>query len=217
MTRTDFHRRQAAVRGALVDMTSQAGEAIVRATGALLRSDLAAAAAVAATHYRLDAARRAVEEQTYELLARQQPVARDLRSLVSGIRIGSEIDRMGSLAHHVAKVARLRHPACAVPAELTAVFEEMGSVARRMADGASAVLAAPDVADAARLEVDDDAMDALRRELFRLLFADWPHGVATAIDVALLGRYYERFADHAVSIADTIVYVVTGAAPGDRR
>jgi phosphate transport system protein len=216
LAREGFHSQLGAVLGALVDMTGTAGEAIERATVALLDADLDAADEVATLNTRLDDARRVVEEQTYELLARQQPVAADLRALVSAIRIGIDIDRMGSLANHIAKVARRRHPAHAVPAELVPRFREMGIVARRVAESAGAVLAEPDAANAARLDVDDDTMDTLHRRLFRVVLGDWEHGVEAAIDVVLLGRYYERFADHAVAIAETVVYLVTGELPDER-
>ena len=212
--REDFQAQMEAIRGALVDMTGSAGTAIVRATQALLNQDLAAADEVASLTIQLDAARRAVEDRTYELLARQQPVAGDLRNLVSAIRIGADIDRMGSLANHIAKVAKLRHPAPAVPSDIAPVFGEMGAVARRMAEGTGIALSNPDATEAERLQLDDDAMDALHRKLFRLLLDDeWEHGVESAIDVALLGRYYERFADHLVAIAETVVYLVTGELP----
>jgi phosphate transport system protein len=122
---------------------------------------------------------------------------------------------MGSLAHHVAKVARRRHPAHAVPAELVGVFREMGAVALRLAQGAGAVLAEPDAANAARLDIDDDTMDALHRRLFLAMLGDWEHPVEATVDVALLGRYYERFADHAVAIAETVIYLVTGDLPDE--
>lgn len=214
--REGFHSQLGAVSGALVDMTTTAGAAMERATTALLDADLEAAENVAALDQRLTDARRVVEEQTYELLARQQPVATDLRALVSAIRIGMDIDRMGSLANHIAKVARRRHPAEAVPAELVPTFREMGVVAQRIAESAGAVLAEPDAANAARLDVDDDTMDALHRQLFRAVLGDWNNGVEAAIDVVLLGRYYERYADHAVAIAETVVYLVTGELPEER-
>ncbi len=216
VAREGFHSQLGAVLGALVDMTATAGEAIEQGTKALLSADQDAADTVAALDQQLNEARRVVEEQTYELLARQQPVANDLRALVSAIRIGIDIDRMGSLAHHIAKVARRRYPSHAVPEELVPTFCEIGVVARRMAESAGAVLAEPDAGDAARLDVDDDAMDALHRRLFRSVLGDWPYSVEAAIDVVLLGRYYERYADHAVSIAQTVVYLVTGILPEER-
>jgi phosphate transport system protein len=198
-------------------MTVTAAEAIERATGCLLGGSLESAEAVAAMDARLSVARRAVEDQTYELLARQSPVAGDLRALVVAIKVGADIDRMGSLANHVAKVAKRRHPAVAVPDQMFDPFRKMGAVADRMARSAGAVLLSQDAADAERVALDDDAMDGLRRSLFRaLLDEEWPYGVESAIDVALLGRYYERFADHAVSIADAVVYLVTGSLPEER-
>jgi phosphate transport system protein len=216
MAREGFQSQLDAVRGALADMTATAAGGMERATTALLCArDVADE--VGALDERLDAARRAVEDQTYDLLALQQPVAGDLRALVCAIRIGTDVDRMGSLAHHVAKVAARRAPASAVPDAVLPLFRRMGDVAQRMALGAGAVLAARDAADAERLAVDDDAMDGLRRALFVELLDDWPYGVESAIDVALLGRYYERFADHAVSIASMVVYLVTGVLPEERE
>lgn len=216
MTREGFDSQLAAILGALADMTTTAGDAICAATDALLRGDLEAAGEVAQLDQGLDSARRAVEERTFEVLARQQPVATDLRALISAIRIAADVDRMGSLANHVAKVADRRHPALAVPADLAPIFSEMGDVAARMTESAGALVTHPDAVDAARLDVDDDTMDELHRRLFRHLLGDWPYGVEAAIDVALLGRYYERFADHAVAIAGTVVYLVTGTMPDER-
>ncbi|SHN45681.1 phosphate signaling complex protein PhoU [Cryptosporangium aurantiacum] len=214
--REGFHGQLDAIRGALADMTDMAAAAMERATVALLGADLVVAEDVAAQAGRLEAARRAVEDQTYEVLALQQPVASDLRTMVMAIKVGGDIHRMGSLANHVAKVAVRRHPAYAVPDELFPLIRRMGEVATRMAQSAGAVLHSTDAADAGRLAIDDDAMDGLRRTLFRMLLDNWPYGVESAIDVALLGRYYERFADHAVSIADGVVYLVTGELPRER-
>jgi len=200
----------------LVDMTLGTAEAIGRATDALLTRDVKAVSDVSLINRRLGEGRRGVERRVYQLLALQQPVAGDLRELVSAIKMGADVDRMGSLADHIAKVVERRHPAPVVPAELVPMFGRMGVVAGRIAEGAGVTLDTKDAQDAARLAVDDDAMDGLRRALFReLLAADWPYGVETAIDVALLGRYYERFADHAVSIAQSVVYIVTGTFPDE--
>ena len=212
--REGFHGQLAAIRGALADMTGTAATAMERATVALLHADLDVAEGVGALASQLDAARRVVEDQTYEVLALQQPVASDLRTMVLAIKVGGDIHRMGTLAQHVAKVAVRRYPAHAVPDSLFPVVRKMGDVATRMAQGAGAVLHSTDAADAGRLSIDDDAMDGLRRTLFRMLLDDWQYGVESAIDVALLGRYYERFADHAVAIADGVVYLVTGEMPG---
>jgi phosphate transport system protein len=208
--RDEFSLDLRAVRRALVDMITTAAEGIEQATMALLQSDLDAAARVEVIDRELESSRRSVERRTYQLLALQQPVAGDLRELVSAIKIGADIHRMGSLAHHIAKVAQRRYPEAAVPAGLAPTLGKMGDVAARIAQGAGVTLNSPDVLDAGRLAVDDDAMDGLRRTLFRELLSDWPYGVEAAVDVALVGRYYERFADHAVAIAESVVYLVCG-------
>jgi phosphate transport system protein len=118
---------------------------------------------------------------------------------------------MGDLAVHVAKVARMRFPDHAVPVEVRPIFLEAGHVAERLVAQTATVIAKLDVEEAKLLEAGDDLMDQLHRQLFReLLSKDWPYGMEAAIDVTLLGRYYERFADHAVSVARRVVYLVTG-------
>jgi phosphate transport system protein len=126
----------------------------------------------------------------------------------------ADLERMGDLALHIAKVARMRYPSSAVPAELHDTIREMGVVAERVAGKAGDVIAGKDAALAEELEHDDDAMDALHRRLFTILLSDtWAHGVEPAIDITLIGRYYERFADHAVSVARRVIYLVTGEMP----
>ena len=120
---------------------------------------------------------------------------------------------MGALAHHIGTAATRSYPEPAIPSELSVIFRRMGNVADRIADGARVTLLTSDAKDAARLEVDDDAMDGLRRALFGALMHHWSHGVETAVNVALLGRYYERFADHAVAIAQSVIFIVTGTKP----
>jgi phosphate transport system protein len=123
----------------------------------------------------------------------------------------ADLERMGDLARHVASVARRRYPESAVPADLRAVILEMGQVASRIVAKAGSVIASHDVATASELEADDDEMDRLHRTLFtHLLAPGWGGGVETAIDVTACGRYYERFADHAVSVAKRVVFLVTG-------
>jgi phosphate transport system protein len=149
------------------------------------------------------------------MLARQQPVAGDLRVIVAGLRGVADLLRMGDLAGHIAEIARLRYPGCAVPDSLRGTVSEMSASALSMAQKAAEAVASLDVARARELELDDDRVDALRRELFtRMLSPDWTAGVEPAIDLALAGRYYERFADHAVEVARLVVYMVTGERPG---
>jgi phosphate transport system protein len=215
MARPEFAADLRMLRDSLAVMTQMASEAIRAATTALLERDLEAVRRTAALEQDLEGNLIAIEQRTFELLARQQPVAGDLRLLVSAIKIGAECRRMGALALHIATAAARSHPEPAIPDELSGLFRRMGEVANRIADGARVTLLASDAEDAARLEVDDDAMDGLRRALFRALMHGWPHGVETAVNVALLGRYYERFADHAVAIAQSVIFIVTGARPDD--
>ena len=138
-------------------------------------------------------------------------MATDLRVIVTSLRMSADLERMGDLARHVAKLARLRYPETAIPAEVAAVVVEMGQVAERIVAKTGSVIATRDLAMALELETDDDAMDRLHRELFQLLLGPaWTHGVEAAVDVTLCGRYYERFADHAVSVARRVVFLVTG-------
>ncbi len=195
----------------LVAMTHDVQVAVARATQALLTADAEIAERVISDDAALDATRERVERTSFELLALQQPVASDLRMLVAGLRMVGDLERMGDLSVHVAKVARLRVPEVAVPAELSPTIERMASVAEKMVGTVAGIIAERDVEGARQLEEDDEEMDQLRRSSFRLMLDDsWPHGVEAAVDIALLGRYYERIADHAVSLARRVVYLVTG-------
>ena len=195
----------------LVDMTQVVQVAVARATQALLTADAEIAERVISDDAAIDAARERVEERSFELLALQQPVASDLRMLVAALRMVADLERMGDLSVHVAKVARLRVPQLAVPAEIVPTIERMATVAEKMVGTVAGIIAERDAEGARRLEEDDEEMDQLRRSSFRLMLDDsWPHGVEPAVDIALLGRYYERIADHAVSLARRVVYLVTG-------
>ena len=199
----------------LVSMTYDVQRAVARATRALLTADAEVAEQVISGDARIDAARERVERRSFELLALQQPVATDLRMLVAGLRMVADLERMGDLSVHVAKVARLRVPARAVPEELVPTIQRMAVVAENMVGTAAGIIAERDVDGARRMEQDDEEMDRLRRSSFRLMLDDaWPHGVEAAVDIALLGRYYERIADHTVSLARRVVYLVTGETIG---
>ena len=202
----------------LADQQSQMCElvstAMRHATTALLEADLALAEQVISEDGRIDALRIATDERAFAVLALQAPVAGELRTVVSAIQASADIERMGGLAVHVAQAARRRHPQHVLPTQVEPYFSEMGTVAVQLAAEAAQVVRSRDVDLAAKLELDDDAMDDLHKHLFTVLMArDWPHGVAAAVDVALLGRFYERFADHAVALARQVVFVVTGQLP----
>jgi phosphate transport system protein len=195
----------------LVDMTHEVRVAVRRATQALLTADAEIAEKVISDDAVIDGARERVESKSFELLALQQPVASDLRMLVAGLRMVADLERMGDLSVHVAKVARLRVPQVAVPPQIVPTIERMATVAQKMVGTVAGVIAERDVEGARQLEEDDEEMDQLRRSSFRLMLDDsWPHGIEAAVDIALLGRYYERIADHAVSLARRVVYLVTG-------
>ena len=209
--RTAYFDQLDSIVDELVDMTQVVQVAVARATQALLTADAEIAERVISDDAAIDAARERVEARSFELLALQQPVASDLRMLVAALRMVADLERMGDLSVHVAKVARLRVPQVAVPAEIVPTIERMATVAEKMVGTVAGIIAERDVEGARRLEEDDEEMDQLRRSSFRLMLADsWPHGVEPAVDIALLGRYYERIADHAVSLARRVVYLVTG-------
>ena len=211
--RLEFASDLGMVRASLVTMTETASKAIRAATTALLDLDLEAVRMTASLEQELEDDRLAIERRTHHLLARQQPVAGDLRMLISAIKISAECRRMAVLAHHIGTAAGRSYPASAIPDELSEIFRRMGDVASRIADGARITLTTSDALDAARLEVDDDAMDGLLRALFRALVDNWSHGVEAAVNVALIGRYYERFADHAVAIAQSVIFIETAMRP----
>jgi phosphate transport system protein len=198
----------------LVAMTQLVQTAVGQATKSLLNADIDTAEEVISNDVNIDAAREKIEDKSFELLALQQPVAGDLRMLVAALRMVDDLERMGDLSVHVAKVARLRMPEVAVPAELSATITRMAEVAEDMVESVAGIIGDRDVEAARRLERDDEEMDKLRKAEFEIMLADdWSHGVEPAVDMALLGRYYERIADHAVSIAKRLVYLVTGENP----
>ncbi|MEO3799324.1 phosphate signaling complex protein PhoU [Nonomuraea sp. B1E8] len=213
--RDAYHEELDSLTDKLVEMTRLVRSAISRATTALLDADLALAESVISRDEEVNAVFADIESSIFELMARQQPVAVDLRMVITALRMGTDLERMGDLAVHVAKVARLRHPDSAIPAETRSTIVEMGQIAENLVTKAGSCVASRDVESALELEQDDDAMDRLHRRLFRNILAkDWPHGVEPAIDITLIGRYYERYADHAVRVAGDVVYLVTGSRPG---
>jgi phosphate transport system protein len=214
--RDAFHDDLDAISVSLVEMSQLANTAMVRATKAILEADLALAEEVISEDERIDNLHHDLDARTLTLLARQQPVAGDLRTIVTSIRMSSDIERMGDLAHHVAKLARMRYPACAIPPELVFIIQEMGEVAQRIMTKTTGIITSRDTLAAVELEKDDDAMDKLHRKLFEILLDDnWAHGIETAIDMTLIGRYYERYADHAVSVARRVYFLVTGTYASD--
>lgn len=209
--RDAFHEDLDRISDSLIEMTRLVGSAMSRSTTALLDADIALAQSVIETDPQIDAIRDELDEMAVQLIARQQPVATDLRIVVTALHMASSLERMGDLAEHVAKVARLRYPKSAVPAQAQATIVQMAQIAERIVAKAGSVIAAKDVDGANDLHGDDDEMDRLHREMFTMLVdKEWLGGTESAVDLTLLSRYYERFADHAVSVARQVVYLVTG-------
>ena len=209
--RSAFQDELDGVTQTLVDLSALVSDAITRATHALLTADIKEAEEVIASDDRVDDIQHELDARIIDIIARQQPVASDLRALVTALRMSADLERMGDMAHHIAKITRLRHPGAAVPSELLLTVEEMGKVARLISEKVGGVINSKDIDKALEVEKDDDEMDLLHRRLFTaLLEPSWPHGIETAIDMTLIGRYYERYADHAVSVSRRIHFQVTG-------
>jgi phosphate transport system protein len=215
--REEFQADLNEVSRLLVTMAEAVRAAMRKATTALLKADLKAAETVIERDLEVDVLYRQVETKVADTIARQAPVASDLRMVITALHISADLERMGDLAEHVAKTAQRRHPSPAVPAELRPVFKRMAEVGDRMAEEITSLLGKPDAELAAKLETDDDEMDELERDLFKVLLDDdWPYGAETAIDGALLGRFYERYADHAVNVGEQLVYLITGEPVTDQ-
>ena len=198
----------------LVGMTERVRHAVRLSTQALLEADLVIAEQVISDDALLDAQHDDLESRCFVLLARQAPVAGELRTIVAAMRMVADLARMGDLACHVAKIARLRFPTKAVPEGLVPNFELMARVAEDMVATAGRALHDRNAHDAAKLADSDEEMDELLKSQFRILLgSEWPYTVEAAVDVALLGRYYERIADHSVIMAGRVIYVVTGTHP----
>ncbi len=209
--RDAYYDQLRAIVDDVVGLTSLVRRSLASATLALLDADRTLAEQVIADDDRIDQLTNDIEDRSFLIMATQQPVAGDLRQLIATMRIIADLERMGDLAVHVAKVARMREPQTAVPEELQATFRSMAEVADAMIAAASHIVAERDVEAAQELERKDDEMDVLHRELFRTLLSDsWSYGVEAAVDVALLSRFYERIGDHAVSLARRMIFQVTG-------
>jgi phosphate transport system protein len=209
---TAFQEQLDTVNAELVQMTRLVGSAMNRATQALLDADLTMAESVIAADAQVDTLASDIEERCFDVIAGEQPGAGDLRVLIGALRIAASLERMGDLAEHVAKQARLRYPRLSIPQELRGTFAEMGGLAEAIVSKTGAVIATQDVSLTADIARHDEQVDRLHRELFTIVLSpSWTHGVEAAIDVTLLSRYYERYADHAVSVTRRVVTIVTGA------
>lgn len=212
--RTSYHEELNSVLDRLVHMADLVEIAIRESSESLLTADLERAEAVITNDAQLDQMHEELEYQCLSLLALQAPVAGELRTIVSAIRVVFELARMGDLAAHIAKIARLRYPAHALPERFEPNFREMAHIAEEVIDVARLSLAERDAKGAHSLAEIDARMDDLRREHFTEIFReDAEISIEGAVDVALLGRYFERFADHAVAVGRRVIYIITGEVP----
>jgi len=214
LIRSAFQDELDGVSQSLVDLTNMVSESIVKSSKALLSADLKLAEEVIATDAKIDDYQHDLDTRIIDIIARQQPVASDLRALITALRMSADLERMGDLSHHIAKVARLRHPNNAIPNDLVLAFTEMGYVAEKLATKVATVITTRDTDMALQVEKDDDEMDDLHRKVISGIISNGPGiTVESAIDLTLLGRYYERFADHAVAVARRVYFLVKGQFP----
>jgi phosphate transport system protein len=208
----------ARIIGTLVTMARAAREAMRQAGAALLAADHTLATQVTVRDAEIDVLYRVVDDRVVDFVARRRPVGEDLRKALTTLQVAADLERMGDLAVHVARAVLRRHPAPVVVAQLAPLFQAMGTVADDLAEKGVLALAGRDAVLAAQLDADDDAMDELHRRLFGVILnPDWTLSVEEAVDGALLGRYYERYADHVVNIGDHVVFLATGSVAAQPR
>jgi phosphate transport system protein len=212
--REAFHAELNMLRCDLANITRLSGQTMTTASTALHHADLGLAELVFSGKRELTARCEDMDQRCRNLLVLQAPVARDLRIVVAALHAVGDLERMCNLAQHIAKIARLKHPAVPIPGDVRPVFARMGLLATNLAQDAASAIESQDPLSADRLAQADAEVDALRRRIFQILFSEeWSHGVEPAVDAALIGRYYERFADHAVAIARQVNFLVTGLPP----
>ena len=212
--RESFHSELDSLISDLARAARLASEMMTNASTALSQADLALAEMVLSGEGEIKALCDDMDQRCVKLLVLQAPVATDLRVVVAAMHAVGDVERMCNLAQHVAKIARMKHPSVPIPNEVRPVFARMSMLATRLAQDAAATIESRDPLSVLRLAQTDEEVDSLRRRIFQILFAEnWSHGVEPAVDAALIGRYYERFADHAVAIAGQINFLVTGMPP----
>ncbi|MFT4123561.1 MAG: phosphate signaling complex protein PhoU [Microbacteriaceae bacterium] len=206
-----FQQELREVQERLVEIAGFVAVSIEHATRAFNDSDVALAESVIADDERIDHAARELDELAINILARQSPVARDLRIVVSALRISASLERMGDMAEHIAQLARYRFPDKVVPKSLRSTFAEMGELDVAIARKLTSLLESEDTEVAEEIRNDDDRIDALHLSVFdKVLGETWKGAAVDTVDATLASRYHERFADHAVSIAKKVQYLATG-------
>jgi len=206
-----FQRELREVQDRLVGIAQLVAGSIEQSTAAFATSDVALAEGVIARDHEIDTAAVELEELVINIMARQQPVARDLRIVVSALRITASLERMGDLSEHIAQLARYRFPDNVVPKNLRSTFQQLGeldvSIARKLVD----LIESENLRLADDIRNDDDRVDKLHLSVFdKVLGESWKGAAADTVDATLASRYHERFADHAVSISRKVRYLATG-------
>jgi len=206
-----FQQELAEVQERLVEIAGLVAVAIENATKAFNESNVSLAEVVIDEDAKIDEAAIALDELAINILARQQPVARDLRIVVSALRISASLERMGDMAEHIAQLARYRFPDKVVPKSLRPTFLELGRLDVQIANKLTDLLRTEDITLAEEIRNDDDQIDALHLSVFdKVLSETWKGAAVDTVDSTLASRYHERFADHAVSIAKKVQYLGTG-------
>ncbi|GAA2623754.1 phosphate signaling complex PhoU family protein [Paractinoplanes durhamensis] len=206
--REKFHDELTPITSCLITMAKAVREAMRQASAALLTADYTLAQQVAVSDAEVDVLGRVVGDRVFHLIGRH-PGGDDLRSALTALQAAADLERMGDLAVLVARAVLRRYPSTAVGPELTELFRAMSAAADRVAGKIVLALSDRDEVLAGQLDGDDDAMDLLHRQLFEvMLSSEWPLGVEAAVDGALLGRYYERYADHAVNVGRHVLLLV---------
>lgn len=206
-----FQQELTEVRERLVGIADLVADAIDKATTAFNSQDVTLAESVIADDHLIDAAATSLDELAIDILARQQPVARDLRVVVSALRISASLERMGDMATHISQLSRYRFPEKVVPKALRPTFKRMGELDVAIARKLTRLLATEDPDLAEEIRNDDDDVDELHLRVFDAMLGEtWKGAANDTIDSTLASRYHERFADHAVSIAKKVQYLQTG-------
>lgn len=206
-----FQQELREVQDRLVEIAGLVAESIENATRAFNESDVSLAESVIADDEKIDVAAAELDELAINILARQQPVARDLRIVVSALRISASLERMGDMAEHIAQLARYRFPDKVVPKSLRGTFAQLGELDVAIAKKLVELLRSEDVKLAEEIRNEDDKVDALHLSVFdKVLGEAWKGAAVDTVDATLASRYHERFADHAVSIAKKVQYLATG-------
>ena len=211
VVREIFQSQLQEVQARLVEIAEDSARVIEKASKAFNSSDVVLADEAIAISELAGEKALALDELVIRILAKQSPVARDLRILVSALRISASLERMGALAGHIAAIARYRFPGSAVPETLATTFAEMGNLDGSLAKQLVQLLKTTDADFAREIQAQDARVDELHRHVFDVVLGDdWKENAMFTVDVTLASRYFERFADHVVDISSKVSYLTTG-------